>query len=68
MKFLVIAALFAAVECRHPHNFQNIEVDGQPPSVGLGHKTIPWNREDYDNSESLWKSDWAKYRAAHPND
>ena len=68
MKFLAIAALFAAVEARHPHNYQNIEIDAKPPTVGLGHSIIPENREDYDNGATLWKGDWAKYRAAHPND
>merc|ERR1711918_222245 len=29
---------------------------------------IPATREDYDNGKELWGADWAKYRAAHPND
>ena len=67
MKFLAIAALFAAVEAR-PHNYENLEIEAKPPTVGLGHAIIPENREDYDNGATLWKNDWAKYRAAHPND
>jgi len=39
-----------------------------PPAVGLGHETIPWNREVYDNAKELWAGDWAKYRSAHPHD
>merc|ERR1711907_185471 len=39
-----------------------------PPAVGLGHAYIPATREDYDNGKELWGGDWAKYRAAHPND
>merc|ERR1711988_1464416 len=58
MKFFAIAALFAAVEASA----------GTPPAVGLGHAYIPANREDYDNAKELWGGDWAKYRAAHPND
>ena len=42
--------------------------DVAPPSVGLGHAIIPATREDYSNNAELWKGDWAKYRAAHPND
>ena len=56
MKLFALIALFAAVEA------------GIPPTVGLGHAFIPGNREDYDNASSLWKSNWAKYRKAHPND
>ena len=58
MKFFAIAALFAAVEASA----------GTPPAVGLGHAYIPATREDYDNGKELWGADWAKYRAAHPND
>ena len=57
MKFTAIAALLAATVSA-----------GKPPSVGLGHAYIPATREDYDNAAALWKNDWAKYRAAHPND
>ena len=32
------------------------------------HALIPANREDFDNGATLWKNDWAKYRAAHPQD
>merc|ERR1712166_1451807 len=39
-----------------------------PPAVGLGHGIIPATREDFDNSKGVWKGDWAKYRAGHPND
>merc|ERR1712153_277832 len=56
MKIFAIAALLAAVQA------------GSPPSVGLGHAYIPATREDYDNAKELWGGDWAKYRAAHPND
>merc|ERR1719152_260009 len=55
MKF-AIAALLGAVSA------------GTPPAVGLGHAYIPATREDYDNGKELWGGDWAKYRAAHPND
>merc|ERR1712203_1342595 len=54
MKFIAALVAFAAA--------------GAPPSVGLGHAFIPATREDFDNSKELWKSDWAKYRAAHPHD
>ena len=53
MKFIAALVAFAAA--------------GAPPSVGLGHAFIPATREDFDNSKELWKSDWAKYRAAHPH-
>merc|ERR1711935_858696 len=39
-----------------------------PTSRRLGHAYIPATREDYDNAHELWGGDWAKYRAAHPND
>merc|ERR1711918_217381 len=41
---------------------------GVPPSSGLGHPIIPATREDFDNAKGVWGGDWAKYRAAHPND
>merc|ERR1719504_338156 len=56
MKFTAIAALVATISA------------GSPPTVGLGHATIPANREAYDNGKELWKGDWSKYRGAHPND
>ena len=69
MKFFAIAALFAAVEAKHHHhNTEFVDISGKPPAVGLGHAVVPATREDYDNAASLWKGDWAKYRAAHPND
>ena len=69
MKFLTIAALFALVEAKHHHHAkQNVQLEGVPPTVGLGHSVIPATREDYDNAASLWAGNWQKYRAAHPND
>uniref|UniRef100_A0A7S3CNL2 Uncharacterized protein n=1 Tax=Strombidium rassoulzadegani TaxID=1082188 RepID=A0A7S3CNL2_9SPIT len=69
MKFFAIAALFAAVEAKHHHhNTEFVDISGKPPAVGLGHAVIPATREEYDNAATLWKGDWAKYRAAHPND
>ena len=41
---------------------------GLPPSAGLGHPIVPATREDFDNAKGVWAGDWAKYRAAHPND
>lgn len=67
MKFVVIAALFAVIHADEDSD----EKKGKkynPPSVGLGHKWIPATREDYNNAKDLWKGDWKKYRAAHPND
>merc|ERR1712019_309007 len=71
MRLFAIAALFAAVEARHHHHHHphNVEfVAGVPPKVGLGHAIIPATREDFDNAAALWGNNWAKYRAAHPND
>ena len=63
MKF--IAALLMAVSAR-PADNQYINLPA--PTVGLGHEIIPANREDYDNGKELWSANWAKYRAARPND
>ena len=60
-------AFVAMVAAKH-HHHEHQDVQLAPPTVGLGSKIIPWNREDYDNGKELWKGDWAKYRAAHPND
>ena len=57
MKSFALVALFAAVVSA-----------GKPPHVGLGHAYVPATRETYDNASELWKGNWAKYRAAHPND
>jgi len=67
MKSFAIAAL-VAVQAKHHHHHEYVDVSGSPPNVGLGHALIPATREDYDNAQSLWKNDWAKYRAAHPHD
>ena len=62
-------AFVAMVAAKHHHNeHQEVQLMEKPPTVGLGSRFIPWNREDYDNGKELWKGDWAKYRAAHPND
>ena len=66
MKFVVIAALFAVI--RADEDSDEKKKSYKPPSVGLGHKWIPSTREDYNNAKDLWKGDWKKYRAAHPND
>merc|ERR1712195_107912 len=55
MKFAIIALVAVASA-------------GLPPSAGLGHPIIPATREDFDNAKGVWAGDWAKYRAAHPND
>merc|ERR1719453_1596640 len=70
MKFTLIAVLAVAEARRHhhPHFIQNVALEGVPPSVGLGHETIPATREDFDNSSGVWKGDWAAYRAKHPHD
>lgn len=70
MKFFAVAAALVAVEAKHHHhhNMEFVDISGKPPAVGLGHAVIPANREEYDNAASLWNNDWAKYRAAHPND
>ena len=57
MKSFALVALIAAVVSAK-----------NPPSVGLGHAHLPATRETYDNAAELWKNNWAKYRAAHPND
>ena len=67
MKYFAITAL-VAVQAKHHHHHQFVDLSGTPPTVGLGHQYIPATREDYDNAKSLWKGDWAKYRAAHPHD
>ena len=68
MKFFAIAALVAVQAKHHHHNIENVDISGTPPNVGLGHALIPQTREDFDNAASLWKNDWAKYRAARPHD
>ena len=68
MKFVVIAALFAVIHADEDSDEKKGGKKYNPPSVGLGHKWIPATREDYNNAKDLWKGDWKKYRAAHPND
>jgi hypothetical protein len=67
MKFLTFVALIAAASAKH-HQHSLVDITATPPTVGLGHTVIPQNREDYDNGKTLWKNDWKKYRAGHPND
>ena len=68
MKVIALVAIFAAVEARRPHNYENISLTATPPTIGLGHPVIPFNREDFDNGTTLWKANWSTYRKAHPNE
>ena len=68
MKIIAIAALFAAVDARRPHNIVNLSLDAPSPTPGLASAIIPANREEYDNGKELFKNDWASYRKARPND
>jgi len=66
MKFSIVA-LVATVAARH-HHAEYVQTFAAPPTVGLSNNNIPANREDYDNGKTLWAANYAKYRAARPND
>lgn len=64
MKFTL--ALIAAVAARHHHEYVGLEAN--PPTVGLSSRFVPRTQEDYDNGRQLWGNNYARYRAARPND